>query len=167
MTCTNARIMKIKLTESQYKKVLLREFGEYVKDPKEWYLEIQSWVSSPNDLDFESDEYEVQAYDTNGAYLGYYDKEQGFGFVVNEYGIGLEDEDEEYIDEQEEGAETSDGAGGGTSTKWEDIVSLTRGPANTLDNTPWSVSPNRGPDNTIDNSPWTDELTRGAANQLT
>ena len=29
--------MKIKLTESQYKKIVLREFGETVSDPKEWY----------------------------------------------------------------------------------------------------------------------------------
>ena len=45
--------MKIKLTESQYKKVLLREFGETVRDPKEWYLRVLEWVDSPEDLDFE------------------------------------------------------------------------------------------------------------------
>jgi len=155
--------MKIILTESQYKKVLLREFEETVIDPKEWYLRVLEWVDSSKDLDFDTNEYEVVVYDKNGSYLGYYDKDHGFGFVVTEYGIGLEDEDES-IDEQEEGGETS--GGGGTSTKWEDIVSLTRGPANTLDNSPWSVSPNRGPDNTIDNSPWPDGITRGPSNQL-
>ena len=98
--------MKIKLTESQYKKVLLREFGETVRDPKEWYLRVLEWVDSPEDLDFETDEIEVVAYDKNGSYLGYYDKDQELGFVVTEYGIGLEDEDES-IDEQEEGGETS------------------------------------------------------------
>ena len=104
---SHKRKTKIKLSESQYKKILLREFGETVTNPKEWYLRVLEWVDSPDELDFETDQYEVVAYDTNGAYLGYYDKDQGFGFVVTEYGIGLEDEeenfDEEYIDEQEEG----------------------------------------------------------------
>ena len=155
--------MKIKLTEAQYKKVLLREFGETVRDPKEWYLRVLEWVDSPGDLDFETDEIEVVAYDKNGSYLGYYDKDQELGFVVTEYGIGLEDE-EEYIDEQAESGESS---GGATATKWEDIVSLVRGPANTLDNSPWSVSPARGPDNTLDNSPWSVSPVRGPDNQLT
>ena len=156
--------MRIKLTESQYKKVLLREFGETVRDPKEWYLRVLEWVDSSKDLDFDTNEYEVVAYDKNGSYLGYYDKDQGFGFVVNEYGIGLEDDDEESIDEQEEGGETS---AGGAMTKWEDIVSPVRGPDNTLDNSPWSVSPVRGPDNTLDNSPWSVSPVRGPDNQLT
>ena len=155
--------MKIKLTESQYKKVLLREFGETVRDPKEWYLRVLEWVDSSQDLDFESDQYEVVAYDDQGSYLGYYDKDQGFGFVVTEYGIGLEDEDEEPIDEQEEGETSSSGG----MTKWEDIVSPVRGPDNTLDNSPWSVSPVRGPDNTLDNSPWSVSPVRGPDNQLT
>ena len=74
--------MKIKLTESQYKKIVLREFGETVTDPKEWYLNILSWVDSPNDLTFRSGEHEVVVFDQDGVYLGYYDKEQNFGFVV-------------------------------------------------------------------------------------
>ena len=156
--------MKIKLTESQYKKVLLREFGEIINDPKEWYTHILSWVDSPNDLSYESNEYEVVVYDKNRVYLGYYDKEHNSGFVVTEYGIGLEDEDEEYIDEQEEGGETSTG---GSMSKWDDLVSPVRGPANTLDNSPWSVSPQRGPDNTLDNSPWSVSPVRGPANTLT
>jgi len=154
--------MKIKLTESQYKKVLLREFGETVENPKDWYVRILDWVQSPNDLNFETNEYEVVVYDNNGAYLGYYDKEQGFGFVVTEYGIGLEDE-EEFIDEQEEGGgETS---GGGAMTKWEDLVSPVRGVANTLGNVP-EVSPVRGPDNTLGNVPEVSPK-RGPANELT
>ena len=158
--------MKIILTESQYKKVLLREFGETVRDPKEWYLRVLEWVDSSKDLDFETDEYEVVAYDNNGAYLGYYDKDQGFGFVVTEYGIGLEDE--ENIDEQDEmGSTDTSSATDGSYTKWEDIVSLVRGPANTLDNTPWGVSPVRGPDNTLDNTPWSISPVRGPDNQLT
>lgn len=150
--------MKIILTEAQYKKVLLREFGETVRDPKEWYLRVLEWVDSSKDLDFETDEYEVVVYDKNGSYLGYYDKDQGFGFVVTEYGIGLEDEDP--IDEQEEGS-------GDGMTKWEDLVSPVRGPDNTLDNSPWSVSPTRGPANTLDNSPWDVSPVRGPDNQLT
>ena len=157
------RNRKITLTESQYKKVLLREFGEVVRDPKQWYLRVLEWVDSPEDLDFETDEIEVVVYDKNGSYLGYYDKDQDLGFVVTEYGIGLED-DEEYIDEQEEGGESS---GGGSMSKWDDLVSPVRGPDNTLDNSPWSVSPQRGPDNTLDNSPWSVSPVRGPANTLT
>jgi len=157
------RNRKITLTESQYKKVLLREFGEVVRDPKEWYLRVLEWVDSPKELDFQTDEIEVVVYDKNGSYLGYYDKDQDLGFVVTEYGIGLEDE-EEYIDEQEEGGESS---GGGSMSKWDDLVSPVRGPDNTLDNSPWSVSPQRGPDNTLDNSPWSVSPVRGPANTLT
>ena len=152
--------MKIKLTESQYKKVVLREFGETVTDPKEWYLNILSWVDSPNDLTFKSSNHEVVVFDQDGVYLGYYDKEQEFGLVVDEYGVDSVTDDE-LIDEQEEGAESS---GGGSGTVWD--VSPSRGPANTLDNSPWSVSPNRGPSNTLDNSPWSVEPARGPANTL-
>ena len=55
--------MKIKLTESQYKKMLLREFGEIVNDPKDWYVRILDWVSSPAELEFDSNNYEVVVYD--------------------------------------------------------------------------------------------------------
>ncbi len=135
--------MKIIITEEQYKKVLLKEFGETISTPKEWYDRILDWVDNRKDLRFDNHSDEVVAYDNKGVYLGYYDKDQEFGFVVTEYGIGVDDE--EYIDEQEGGETPS----GGASTKWEDIVSLTRGPANTLDNSPWSVSPNRGPSNQL------------------
>ena len=139
--------MKIKLTESQYKKIVLREFGETVTDPKEWYLNILSWVDSPNDLQFNSNEHEVVVFDQDGVYLGYYDKEQGLGFVVNEYGVDSIVDDEEVIDEQEEGSTSDTGTGGGSGTVWD--VSPNRGPANTLDNSPWSVEPTRGPANTL------------------
>ena len=145
-------------TEEQYKKALLKEFGETIRDPKEWYLSVLEWVDSPEELDFETDDVEVVVYNKNGYYLGYYDKEQSLGFVVNE----LEDDDEENIAE-DDGAESSSG---GSTTKWEDIVSLARGPSNTLDNSPWAVEPNRGSANTIDNSPWSDGVTRGPDNQL-
>jgi hypothetical protein len=32
--------MKVIITESQYKKVLIREFGEMEDDPKKWYHKI-------------------------------------------------------------------------------------------------------------------------------
>ena len=151
--------MKIKLTESQYKKVVLREFGETVIDPKDWYLQILSWVDSPSDLSFKSSAHEVVVFDQDGVYLGYYDKEQGFGFVVNEYDVDSITDDE-LIDAQEEGGESS----GGSGSVWS--VSPARGPANTLDNSSWSVSPNRGPANTLDNSPWSVSPARGPANEL-
>ena len=139
--------MKIIITEEQYKKVLLKEFGETISSPKEWYDRIFDWVDDIKDLRFDNLSDEVVAYDNKGVYLGYYDKDQEFGFVVTEYGIGLDDEydDEESIDEQESEGTSS----GGSSTKWEDVVSLTRGPANTLDNSPWSVTPTRGPSNQL------------------
>ena len=139
--------MKIKLTESQYKKIVLREFGETVTDPKEWYLQILSWVESPNDLSFQSNSYEVVVFDQDGVYLGYYDKEQEFGFVVDEYGVDSVLYDEDVIDEQEEGSTSDTGTGGGSGTVWD--VSPNRGAANTLDNSPWSVEPTRGPANTL------------------
>ena len=138
-------------------------FGETVTDPKEWYLDILSWVDSPNDLTFNSSAHEVVVFDQNGVYLGYYDKEQGSGFVVNEYGVDSITDDE-LIDEQEEGGESSAGSSGGSGSFWD--VSPARGPANTLDNSPWSVGPNRGPANTLDNSPWSVEPNRGPANTL-
>ena len=104
--------MKIILTESQYKKVLIREFGETENDPKEWYHRILNWVEGDRSrLQFDSNPYEVVVHDDKGIYLGYYDKEQNLGFVVTEYGIGMDDyteEDEEVLDEQ-------DDAGGGGS----------------------------------------------------
>ncbi len=148
--------MKIKLTETQYKKVVLREFGETVTDPKEWYLQILSWVESPNDLSFESNGYEVVVFDKEGVYLGYYDKEQEFGFVVNEYGVDSITKDE-LIDEQD-GESTS-------TTSSDNQVSPQRGPANTLGNVP-EVSPSRGPSNTLDNSPWSVSPQRGPANEI-
>ena len=92
--------MKIIITEEQYKKVLLKEFGETISSPKEWYDRILDWVDDIKDLRFDNLSDEVVAYDNKGVYLGYYDKDQEFGFVVTEYGIGLDDEydDEESID---------------------------------------------------------------------
>ena len=81
-----------------------------IREPKEWYDRILEWVDDRKDLSFDSNEWEVVVYDKNDVYLGYYDKEQQFGFVVTEYGIGMDDEydgEEEYIDEQDVGGEAA------------------------------------------------------------
>jgi hypothetical protein len=150
--------VKIIITESQYNKLLIREFGEPVIDIKKWFKHISELVNSPKDLQLKTTPYEVSVYNENGDYLGYYDKEQGFGYVMD-----IDDEDE--LLEQEEGGEET--SSGGSSSKWEDFYSLNRGPSNTLDDTPWSVSPTRGPSNTLDNTPWSVSPTRGISNQLT
>jgi hypothetical protein len=139
--------MKIIISESQYKKVLLREFGETVDDPKKWYRMILKWVDNdPKRLSFESKEYETIAYDDKGIYLGYYDKEGEYGFVVTEYGIGMDDyTDEEILDEEEGGGDAPAGA---SSTVWP-LTDVGRGPANPIDSSPWAVSPNRGPANQL------------------
>ncbi|WP_299213917.1 oligosaccharide flippase family protein, partial [uncultured Dokdonia sp.] len=63
--------MKVIITESQYKKVLIREFGEMENDPKKWYRKILKWVDGDRSrLKFNSDSYEVVAYDDKGIYLG-------------------------------------------------------------------------------------------------
>jgi hypothetical protein len=157
--------MKIIITESQYKKVLIREFGETESDPKEWYDKILKWVGgNRSKLRFESNSYETVVYDDKGIYLGYYDKEHNLGFVVTEYGIGRDDysdeySEEEFLGEDEEGGDES--PSGGSSTVWP-LTDLTRGVANTLDNSEHFAS---GPHPF--SSPWEDKLNRGPSNQLT
>ena len=141
--------MKIIITESQYKKILIREFGETIKDPKSWYKKILKWVNGePKRLNFESNPYETVVYDDKGIYLGYYDKEGGYGLVVTEYGIGVDDytkqSDEEILDEEE----ASSAPAGAPATVWP-LKDVTRGVANPIDNSPWSVEPARGPANQL------------------
>lgn len=138
--------MKIIITESQYKKILIREFGETVKDPKRWYNKILKWVDGDRSrLNFESKSYETVVYDDKGIYLGYYDKEGKYGFVVTEYGIGMDDyTDDEILDEEE--ASSAPASSGGS--KWP-VKDVSRGPANTIDNSPWAVEPVRGPGNQL------------------
>ena len=98
--------MKVIITESQYKKVLIREFGEMEHDPKVWYNKILKWVDGDRSrLKFDNNSYETVVYDDKGIYLGYYDKDYESGFVVTEYGIGMDDYSEEdddiVIDEQD------------------------------------------------------------------
>lgn len=138
--------MRIIITESQYKKILIREFGETVKDPKKWYNKILKWVDGDRSrLNFDSKSYETIAYDDKGIYLGYYDKESGYGFVVTEYGIGMDDySDEEIIDEDE----AASAPAGGATTFWP-FKDLNRGVSNNIDGSPWPDSVNRGPGNQL------------------
>lgn len=82
--------MKVLITEEQVR-LLMREFGESVSDRDTWLKGIYNLTSDPR---FESSSYEVIAFGEDGEYLGYWDKEQKHGFVVNEY---IDDNDE--IDE--------------------------------------------------------------------
>ena len=152
--------MKVIITESQYKKVLIREFGETESDPKKWYYRILEWVDGDRSrLRFDSNSYETVVYDDKGIYLGYYDKEFFQGFVVTEYGIGMDDySDEEVIEEDEEGG---DAPAGGTSSVWP-LTDLARSVANTLSNDPHYTSGVHP-----FSSPWEDKVTRGPSNQLT
>lgn len=161
--------MKIIITESQYKKVLLREFGETINDPKKWFKKILKWVDNDRKrIKFESSPYETIAYDDKGIYLGYYDKESDIGFVVTEYGIGMDDYtdvDSELLDEDEEtGGDTGGGTdtGGKSSSSVWPLKDLNRGVANTLSNDSHYTS---GPHPF--SSPWEDKTGRGPANQLT
>ena len=61
--------MKIIITEEQYKKVLLKEFGETISSPKEWYDRILDWVDDIKDLRFDNLSDEVVAYDNKGVYI--------------------------------------------------------------------------------------------------
>jgi hypothetical protein len=55
--------MKVIITESQYKKVLIREFGEMEHDPKVWYNKILKWVDGDRSrLKFDNNSYETFLY---------------------------------------------------------------------------------------------------------
>ena len=73
--------MKVLITEEQVR-LLMREFGERVSNSDTWLEGIYNLTSDPR---FESSSYEVIAFGEDGEYLGYWDKEQKHGFVVNEY----------------------------------------------------------------------------------
>jgi len=73
--------VKVLITEEQVR-LLMREFGESVSDRDTWLEGIYNLTSDPR---FESSSYEVIAFGEDGEYLGYWDKEQNIGFVVNEY----------------------------------------------------------------------------------
>jgi hypothetical protein len=73
--------MKVLITEEQVR-LLMREFGEGVESRDAWLDGIYNLTDNPS---FDSSEYEVVATGEDGEYLGYWDKEQKHGFVVNEY----------------------------------------------------------------------------------
>ena len=73
--------MKLLITEEQVR-LLMREFGEGVESRDAWLDGIYKLTSNPS---FDTSEYEVVATGEDGEYLGYWDKEQNHGFVVNEY----------------------------------------------------------------------------------
>ena len=73
--------MKVLITEEQVR-LLMREFGERVLNRDLWLEGIYNLTSEPR---FESSSYEVIVFGEDGEYLGYWDKEQKHGFVVNEY----------------------------------------------------------------------------------
>jgi hypothetical protein len=73
--------VKVLITEEQVR-LLMREFGESVSDRDNWLEGIYNLTSDPR---FESSSYEVIAFGEDGEYLGYWDKKQDHGFVVNEY----------------------------------------------------------------------------------
>ena len=56
--------MKIIITESQYKKVLINEFGVTENNPKKWYKKILKWVNGDRSkLRFDSNSYETPILD--------------------------------------------------------------------------------------------------------
>jgi len=73
--------VKVLITEEQVR-LLMREFGERVLNRDLWLEGIYNLTSEPR---FESSSYEVIVFGEDGEYLGYWDKEQKHGFVVNEY----------------------------------------------------------------------------------
>jgi hypothetical protein len=73
--------MKVLITEEQVR-LLMREFGESVSDRDTWLKGIYNLTSNPR---FESSQHEVIAFGEDGEYLGYWDKSENHGFVVNEY----------------------------------------------------------------------------------
>ena len=73
--------MKVLITEEQVR-LLMREFGEGVESRDAWLDGIYNLTDNPS---FDTDSHEVVATGEDGEYLGYWDKEQNIGFVVNEY----------------------------------------------------------------------------------
>jgi len=73
--------MKVLITEEQVR-LLMREFGEGVESRDIWLEGIYNLTSNPR---FDTSQHEVIAFGEDGEYLGYWDKEQNHGFVVNEY----------------------------------------------------------------------------------
>ena len=73
--------MKVLITEEQVR-LLMREFGEGVESEDAWLEGVYNLSSEPR---FEASQHEVIAFGEDGEYLGYWDKSENHGFVVNEY----------------------------------------------------------------------------------
>jgi hypothetical protein len=73
--------MKVLITEEQVR-LLMREFGEVVESEDAWLEGVKKLLSEPR---FEASQHEVIAFGEDGEYLGYWDKSENHGFVVNEY----------------------------------------------------------------------------------
>ena len=73
--------MKLLITEEQVR-LLMREFGEGVESRDAWLKGIYKLTSNPR---FDTSENEVVALGEDEEYLGYWDKSENHGFVVNEY----------------------------------------------------------------------------------
>jgi|LakMenEpi03Aug12_release.lakeMendotaPanAssembly.Ray.scaffolds.fasta_scaffold3552626_2 hypothetical protein len=67
--------------KSIIKKILLREFGEIIEDYNEWLEMVYEWTKNPI---YEYNGDETIVYNSDGQYLGYWDKKQDIGFVVSE-----------------------------------------------------------------------------------
>lgn len=104
--------MKIILTETQHKKMILNQFGKVLDEPKEWFGKLYEWTNDPV---LKGGKKQIQAYDKDGKYLGYYDKESDFGYIVSEswspelmqdleafHGEGEHGEDEHAVEELDE-----------------------------------------------------------------
>ena len=83
--------MKLLITEEQVR-LLMREFGDGVESRDAWLDGIYNLTDNPR---FDTSEHEVVATGEDGEYLGYWDKSQNNGFVVNEYVDDNEDFDME------------------------------------------------------------------------
>jgi hypothetical protein len=83
--------MKVLITEEQVR-LLMREFGEVVESEDAWLEGVKKLLSEPR---FEASQHEVIAFGEDGEYLGYWDKSENHGFVVNEYIDDNEDFDME------------------------------------------------------------------------
>ena len=68
--------------ENVIKKVLLREFGEKIINYDDWLTFIYQWTDRPS---FEYGGSDISVYDGGGIYLGYWDDDKNFGFVITNY----------------------------------------------------------------------------------
>ena len=70
--------MKVRITETQHKKMLLNQVGKVIDEPKDWFGKLYEWTSDPV---LKGTKDKINAYDKDGKYLGYYDKESDFGYI--------------------------------------------------------------------------------------